>query len=118
MIITLLDEPKPENYMDAIFVRTTNTTIEWYFQGDPIPSIDAPEPAYSVTPRQFRQALTAFGYRSAVEAAIASADQNVKDWYEYSNSFDSNNPVMLSIATTMGFNQEQIDNLFILASTL
>lgn len=118
MIITNKGDPKPLNYKDAIYVKNLQNTIEWYFEGDAIPAIDTPPVVYSVTPRQFRQALTAGGYRATVDAAVASSDQNIQDWYEFSTSFDSNNPIMTAMAATLGFTQQQVNDLFALASTL
>jgi len=78
----------------------------------------APEIPVSVTPRQFRQALTAIGLRATVEAAIAGADQDTKDWYEYSNAFERANPVLNAMAVTLGKSGAEVDALFELAKTL
>lgn len=118
MITTNKWDPKPENYKEAIRVINRDTTIDWYFPGDTVPATDIAEPTYTVTPRQFRQALTALGYRAAVDAAVNQADQNTQDWYEFSTSFDSNHPVTKAFAVSLGFSEEQLENLFILASTL
>ena len=72
----------------------------------------------SVTPRQFRQALTRTGLRSGVEAFVASADQDTKDWYEYSNAFERSNPVLIASGHGLGKTDAEIDALFVLAATL
>ncbi len=83
---------------------------------DPDP-VSHPVPA-SVTPRQFRMALTRAGLRAAVEAAISAGDQDTKDWYEYSTAFIRATPVLNAMATAMGKTPADIDNLFFLAATL
>lgn len=75
-------------------------------------------PPQSISPRQFRQALTAIGLRASVEAAVASADQDTKDWYEYATSFERGNPVLIAMATALGKTDADIDALFALGATL
>lgn len=72
----------------------------------------------SLSPRQFRQALTALGLRAAVEAAIAAADQDTKDWYEYATTFERNHSVLIAMATALGKTGADIDALFALGATL
>lgn len=72
----------------------------------------------SVSPRQIRQALTRAGYRGAVEAAVAGGSQDIKDWYEFSNTFERYNTVSNEFAATLGFTPRQLDDLWTLASTL
>lgn len=71
-----------------------------------------------LSPRQFRQALTAAGIRAAVEAAVAAADQDTKDWYGYATSFERNHTVLVAMATAMGKTDADIDALFALGATL
>lgn len=81
----------------------------------PVPSAVVPT---SVTARQFRLALNQLSLRSAIDAAVAAADQNTKDTWEYSNVFERDNPMLLAMATALGKTTEEIDAVFILASTL
>lgn len=71
-----------------------------------------------VSPRQIRQALTAAGLRSQVESAVAAANQDTKDWWEFATSFERDHPMVTSMATTLGMTEQQIDNLFIEAAKL
>lgn len=83
--------------------------------------IDPNSPAVSkqsISPRQFRQALTSIGLRSAVEAAVAAADQDTKDWYGYATSFERSNAVLIAMATALGKTSEEIDALFALGASL
>lgn len=102
--------PDPANRDRAEFVA-------WEAEGGVAEPFVTPVPA-SVTRRQFKQALNRIQLRNAVEAAIAAADQDTKDWYAESLNFERSNPVMNSMATLLGKASEDIDNLFRLAATL
>jgi hypothetical protein len=94
--------------------------IGWrYIDGEFFPPLHPPPATItSVTRRQFKQGLTRIGLRAAVEAAIAAADQDTKDWYADSLNFERSNPVMNGMAVALGKTPEDIDNLFRLAATL
>lgn len=70
-----------------------------------------------VTPRQIRWALNAAGLRGTVEGAIAAADQNTKDAWEFSNEVRRDNPLLNSLAAALGMTSEQLDDLFRLAAS-
>lgn len=73
----------------------------------------------TITPRQIRQQLTKIGLRQQVEEYVASSsDYNLKDWWEYSTSFDRDNEVLISASTLLGLTDSQVDDLFIEASKL
>jgi hypothetical protein len=77
----------------------------------------------TVTPRQIRIALVMSGISlSTIEAMIDSLpepDRSItKITWEYSVEFQRNNPLLNAIAPIFGFTQQQIDELFQLASTL
>lgn len=80
---------------------------------DPIP----PQPII-VSPRQIRQALTASGLRANVELAVANGDQDLKDWWEFATTFESNHPMVVSMATGLGVTEQQLTDLFNLAKSL
>jgi hypothetical protein len=84
----------------------------------PLPADIIPVTIRHLSPRQFRQALNAIGLRQTVETAISAADQNTKDWYEYSTYFDRQNPVMISFANQLGKTSADIDALWALGITL
>lgn len=77
---------------------------------DPIPQ--------SVSPRQIRQAMTKVGMRAAVEGAVAAADQDTRDWYEFATEFRRDSPVVAMLAATLGVTDSQLDALWMLAGTL
>jgi hypothetical protein len=84
-----------------------------------VPTIESIEevPA-SITPHQIRLHLTAIGLRQSVEDYVASASLDVKDWWEFSLSYERNAQLLLEAATTLGLTSDQLDQFFIKASKL
>lgn len=72
----------------------------------------------AVTPRQIRIALTHVGLRDTVESFVAQANRDVRDVWEFSVEVQRNNPILLQMMPLLGLSNQQIDDLFILASTL
>ena len=72
----------------------------------------------AVSPRQIRQALTRAGLRTSVEAAVAAGDQDLKDWWEFSTTFERLNPQVTAMGAALGVSDTQLDDLWTLASTL
>lgn len=77
----------------------------------------------SVTPRQIRTALVLSGISlSSIEAIIDSLPSPNKEIaliaWEYSVEFQRNNPLINQLAPLLGLSSKQIDDIFILASTL
>jgi len=67
---------------------------------------------------QLRRALTQEGLRAAVESAIAAADQDTKDMWEYATEYQRMHPIVLALATTLNKTGSEIDALFDLALTI
>lgn len=93
-------------------------TASIYYEGDELPVMPIAEPAISITPRQFRQALTRANLRQSCDSMIANSDQDVRDWYEFATSFESNHPVVLQMAQAMGKTKADVDALFALGERL
>lgn len=72
----------------------------------------------AATPRQIRQALTAAGLRAQVESAVAAADQDTKDWWDFAQQVESNHPVVLALCDSLGFSAAQVRSVFELAVSL
>lgn len=89
---------------------------EWVSAGGLTNPYEQPVPA-SVTRRQFRQALVRSRIRAAFEAA-AAADQDTKDWYFESTSFERADPELATVATAIGKSDLEVDTLFKLAGAL
>lgn len=81
----------------------------------PPPPPPVPE---SVSPRQIRQALTRAGLRTAVEAAVAGGDQDLKDWWEFATDFQRAHPMVIALAGALDVSEQEVDDLFVLAGSL
>lgn len=84
---------------------------------DTMPPV-APVRIAPVSPRQIRQALTIAGIRAQVEAAVQAGDQDLKDWYEYSTTFERDNAQVTAMGQALGQTEAQLDALWQLAATL
>lgn len=71
-----------------------------------------------VSPRQIRQALTRANLRDQIELAVKSGSQDLKDWWEYSTSFDRSNPQVEIMRVALGVTELQLEALWKLAETL
>ena len=96
-------------------------TQQWSVTALTAPEIEAKRvsaiPA-SVSPRQIRQALSAVGLRTGVEAAVAASDQDTKDWYAYITTFERNHAMVAAMGVALGVSVLDLDNLWTLARTL
>ena len=84
----------------------------------------APPPAIpqSVTPRQARLALLQSGLLEAVESAIATmegdAGRAARIEWEFSQEIRRDNAMLQSVQAALGLTDDQVNDLFILASTI
>ena len=93
---------------------------QWISEGntpEPADVYVAPVPTV-ITALQARLALNEMGIRQSVEDAVAIANQDVKDFYEFATEWKRDNTVLLDMAVnTLGMTEAEIDNFFILASS-
>lgn len=86
------------------------------------PSLNKPAVLSVVTMRQARLALLQAGVLPLVESAIASmespAKEEAKIEWEYSQEVQRDKPFVQMLGASLGLTEEQLDNLFLLASTL
>jgi len=80
-------------------------------------------PIPSVTPRQMRIALVMYGIPiSTIDNMIESLPEPNRSvariTWEYSIEFQRNNQLIVSMAPMLGLTSQQIDQLFVLASSL
>ena len=78
--------------------------------------ISPPAPS-SVTPLQMRRALRQLNMRDAVEAAVAGADPDTKDAWEFATIIVRSDPIIAAMAAALGKTEQEVDDLFRLAST-
>ncbi len=81
-------------------------------------TVPVPPQVVVVTPRQIRLALTQLGLRTAVEAYIAAASQDVKDSWDYSMQFEIDHPLIVACMAALGKTEDDLKALFNLAGTL
>lgn len=110
--LTALDSTRRPTFLDA-----TNPDVQSYF----IAKAEAAKPQ-EVTMRQARLALLGASLLPTVEAAIASmtgnAGTSARIEWEYSNSLKRTQPLVMHLAMGLGLTSEQLDDLFLTASTL
>lgn len=80
----------------------------------------APPPVVpqSVTPRQVRLVLLAQGLLASVEAMIAQQDEATRIAWQYASEFRRDDPLLLSLATSLNLTSQQLDEFFIAAAAL
>lgn len=71
-----------------------------------------------LTPRQLCMALTRAGLRAQVEAAVATGDQDLKDWWEKSLSFERNHPQVVLMIQALGKTPADADAVWRLGAML
>ena len=81
----------------------------------PVPPLPPIQP---ISPRQIRMALTRANLRTYVEAAVLAGDQDLKDWWEFSTSFDRLNPQVIAMGDALGKTTEELDSLWLLGTSL
>lgn len=85
---------------------------------DTQPVIIIPPYFAPVSPWQIRKALNAAGLRDAAETAVAAADQETKDAWQFASQFERNNPLIVSMGAALGKTPAQIDALFTAAASM
>jgi hypothetical protein len=92
--------------------------------GAPVVLAMPPSVPESVSLRQFRMALRRVGLFESVKALEtnpsipAETQRDINDFIEYSNTIERRHPLIVVFAPVLGVTQEQIDAVFVLASTL
>ena len=82
----------------------------WIEQPAPPPALP-PVPA-TITPLQARRSLRFFGLMDDVEAALAVADADTREAWEYAIEIHRNDPVLLALAEHIGITSDMLDDLF------
>lgn len=114
---------------DGFIKNDDNVTVLLTVEVTPeiVSAIEAvvPPPAdlLDVTPRQMRQALILSGVSlQQIEDALNSLPEPQKSlaWveWEYSNAFERNRPLVAQVSAMLGWTEQQLDDLWILAGSL
>lgn len=72
----------------------------------------------SLTPRQLRLILNAYGLLDQVEALVATQDKAIQLAWEYATTFLRDDQLLNTMAQHLGITQEQIDTMFIEGATI
>lgn len=115
-------------------VRVPSGSVYGYASqsGTPSPELAAEEIAYaianpptfapsvpeSVRAAALRYVLTGAGLRVAVENAIALADQNARDAWEYETTIRRDHDLVAGLAVSLDLSSAEVDALFIQAAAL
>ena len=95
------------------------TYLAWVAEGNTAaPYIAPPAAPLTATPLQFRLGLSQAGIRSAVEAWIPTASQELQDAFQYASIFVENDPLVASAAAQFSLSTAQVHALFITMQTL
>lgn len=82
--------------------------------------LDPPAPVQviptEVTMRQARLALLDAGLLSAVNAAVAAADEQTQISWEFSSMVERDNPLVATLTAALGLSESQLNALFLAAS--
>lgn len=78
----------------------------------PVGYIDTNAVPEQISPAQLRRALTHFGMRDSVEAAVAASDQDTKDWYSFATYFIRSHPRVVAMGEAVGATPADMDNIW------
>ena len=96
----------------------------WLFDGttftnpDPTPPPPPPPKKVTCTPWQFRTELRAQGIFAEVTALVAQSSIEAQDAFEFATSFDSDNPLLLTLASQLNtpLTPDQVYDMILSAS--
>lgn len=120
--ITEIPEPGvPEDYSPDLYFRE-ELEVEPYVLYTPKPLEQVQQARRArivpVTPWQIRKALNQLGLRDAVEQAVAVADQETRDAWEFATEFVRTDPLVAAMQSVLGKTDAEVDALFMLGASL
>jgi hypothetical protein len=111
-----------------LFAYESDGSQDELIPADFVPATDAQvhaiqnpvQPVYiaPLTPRQIRMALSRAGLRTTVEAAVTAGSQDLKDWWEWSQTFERLHPEVVAMGAALGQTDAAMDALWALGVTL
>jgi hypothetical protein len=97
-----------------------NCTTEWTYDGSNFIEPVIPEPIIPsvVTMRQARLALLQSNLLATVEQAVSAGSEADKITWEYATEVHRSETLVQNLAVGLGLSETDLDNLFLLASSL
>lgn len=77
-----------------------------------VPPLPEPVQLSPLDKVQVRKVLTQFGLRQQVEDAVAAGSQDLKDEWNFRDTFVRDNSLLVSMATSLGITDAQLDLMF------
>lgn len=107
---------EPLHWLDC----PSDCTTEWTYNGSDFIGPLPPEPVIptAVSMRQARLALLQVNLLTQVETAIASGTQADQITWEYATEVNRSDALVQNLSVALGLSETDLDNLFILASSL
>lgn len=72
----------------------------------------------NLSARQIRLALSQVGLRAAVESAVAGGDQDLKDWWGFSQEFERNHAQVANMQGAVGATDDQVNQIWQIGGAL
>ena len=97
-------------YSNSLWVENKQVTI--------VPIVESVGIPLTVSMRQARLALLQSGLLEVVNQAIANGNEADKITWEYATEVQRSDSLVKNLASKLGLSEKDLDNLFLLASTL
>ena len=107
--------PTPrEPGMVAVEIEPEQRDGVWWqaWRLEPAPPLPPPPVPQTVTPLQARRALRAAGLAPVVEAALAQADEETREAWEYAVEVRRDDLLLAAVAAQIGLSDADLDALF------
>ena len=103
---------------DGILVPSSTANVGDLYAGGTFTPGPTPAPVVpqSVTAAQIRLALSHAGLLAAVNAGVGTASTDVQTYWQYSTTFERNNPLLEQMAASLGLSDAQVDAVFVAAA--
>lgn len=107
----------PNQNITTLPAWANNALASWEEANAPKPEPEPAKPSV-VSMRQARLALLQVGLLSQVDAAVAAGGEADKITWEYATEVQRGDSLVQNLASGLGLTDKDLDNLFLLASTL